>query len=40
MRNKIEKTHAKKKKINYTCKTIFTWFGNMPIFIELQRFHN
>ena len=34
------KNTRKKKKINYTCKTIFTWFGNIPTFTELQGFHN
>ena len=38
MRNKkIEKTHAKEN--NYTHKTIFMWFGNLPVFTELQEFH-
>ena len=27
------------KKNNYTDKTIFTWFGNLPTFIELQESH-
>ena len=34
------KNTRKKKKFNYTCKTIFMWFGNIPTFIELQGFHN
>ena len=33
----IEKTHVKEN--NYTYKTIFTWFGNLPTFTELQGFH-
>ena len=38
MRNKkIEKTHAKES--NYTHKTIFTWFDNLPTSTELQEFH-
>ena len=36
-KKKIEKTHAKES--NYTHKTIFTWFGNLPTSTELQRFH-
>ena len=32
-----EKTHAKEN--NHTHKTIFTWFGNLPTFTELQGFH-
>ena len=27
------------KKNNYTDKTIFTWFGNLPTFTELQESH-
>ena len=26
-------------KNNHTHKTIFTWFGNLPMSTELQRFH-
>ena len=38
MRNKkIGKTHAKEN--YYTHKTIFTWFGILPMFTELQGFH-
>ena len=33
----IEKTHAKEN--NHTHKAIFTWFGNLPTFTELQGFH-
>jgi len=40
VRNKIEKTHVKKKnKNNHTHKTVFTWFGNLPTSTKLQRFH-
>ena len=27
-------------KNNYTHKTIFTWFGNLPTSMELQEFHH
>ena len=33
----IEKTHVKEN--NYTHKTIFTWFGNLPTSTKLQGFH-
>ena len=33
----MEKIHAKEN--NHTYKTIFTWFGNLPISTELQRFY-
>ena len=36
-KKKIEKTHAKEN--NHTHMTIFTWFGNLPMFTELQGFH-
>ena len=29
----------KKKKKNHTHKTVFTWFSNLHISTELQRFH-
>ena len=35
----IYRKHTPKKKNNYTHKTIFTWFGNLPTFTELQGFH-
>ena len=38
MKNKIGKIHVKEK-INHIYKTIFTWFGNLPMSTELHRFH-
>jgi len=38
VKNKIEKIYVKEK-INYTHKTVFTWFGNLLASTELHRFH-
>ena len=34
-KKKREKVYAPKKKKNHMHKTIFTWFGNLPMFMEL-----
>ena len=36
-KKKIEKTKREKKN-NHTHKTVFTWFGNLPMSSELQGF--
>ena len=39
VRNKKIEKRKRQKKNNHTHKTIFTWFGNLPMSTELQRFH-
>ena len=39
MRNKTNRENTRQRKNNHTHKTIFTWFGNLPTFTELQGFH-
>ena len=36
---KIEKTYVPKKKKIIAHKTVFTWFGNLPMFMKLQGFY-
>ena len=38
VKNKNREKHTSKKN-NYTYKTVFTWFGNLPTSTELQGFH-
>ena len=38
-KKKKRKYTPPKKKKNHMHKTIFTWFGNLPMFMELQGFH-
>ena len=39
VRNKKIEKRKRQKKNNYTHKTVFTWFGNLPTSKELQGFH-
>ena len=39
VRNNKNRENTRQIKNNYTHKIIFTWFGNLPMFTELQGFH-